>query len=278
MPTLILFGFVPIMKTNFLSIFAASWMTGSLALLSPAALAIQPIATPEIRAAAQSAATPRDHELVAKHYDKVPVQAQAKVKEQKELLKQYQNKSYLYGRQAQDLQSHTEALIRDYEQKVTATLREAAMHRQMASRLQEKHASSDTQRGNVVKGATAPRPSCSTGALVLRDWFLQFCSSIDILANLRYSGESRADPLKLIRVPMQSLKYDSTPVIVRSKVLCMNFPELRVAHRQPNGRHIFWRPCLLTYGATRRPCLLEDPHGYRPPAGQHFCTGPSLPA
>ena len=152
MPTLILFGFVPIMKTNFLSIFAASWMTGLLALLSPAALAIQPIDTPEIRAAAQSAATPRDHELVAKHYDKVAVQAQAKVKEQKELLEQYQNKSYLYGRQAQDLQSHTEALIRDYEQTVTATLREAAMHRQMASRLQEKHASSNTQRGNVVKG------------------------------------------------------------------------------------------------------------------------------
>ena len=37
-------GFILTMKTNFLRIFAASWMTGSLALLSPAALAIQPIA------------------------------------------------------------------------------------------------------------------------------------------------------------------------------------------------------------------------------------------
>jgi hypothetical protein len=36
------------------------------------------------------------------------------------------------------LQSHTEALIRDYEQTVRATVLEAAMHRQMASRLQEK--------------------------------------------------------------------------------------------------------------------------------------------
>src|SRR3954470_7995415 len=39
---------------------------------------------------------------------------------------------------------------------------------------------------------------------------------------------------------------------------------MRVANRQPNGRQIFWRPCLLTFCATRRPLLLEDPHGHRP--------------
>jgi hypothetical protein len=137
------------MKANILRIFAALSVTGSLVLLSPVALAIQPIDTPEIRAAAHSAATAHDHEVVAKHYDNVAVQAQAKVKEQKELLEQYQNKSYLYGRQAQDLQSHTEALIRDYEQTVTATVREAALHRQMASKLQEKHASSDILNGKI---------------------------------------------------------------------------------------------------------------------------------
>jgi hypothetical protein len=104
------------MKTNFLRIFAA-WRL-------------------------QVVATARDHEVVAKHYDDVAVQAQAKVKEQQELLEQYQNKSYLYGRQDQDLQSHTEALIRDYEQTVTATVQEAAMHRHMAFMLQEKQASS----------------------------------------------------------------------------------------------------------------------------------------
>jgi hypothetical protein len=140
------------MKTNFQRIFIALSLAGSMALLSPVAFAVQPIDTPEIRAAAQSAATPSEHEAVAKHYDKVAVQAQAKVKEQKELLEQYQNKSYFYGRQAQDLQSHSEALIRDYEQTVAATVREAAMHRQMASKLHEKHASSDTQRENAVNG------------------------------------------------------------------------------------------------------------------------------
>ena len=122
-PTLILFGFILIMKTNFLRIFAA-WRL-------------------------QIVATAHDHEVVAKHYDNVAMQAQAKVKEQKELLEQYQNKSYLNGRQAQDLQSHTEALIRDYEQTVTATVQEAALHRQMASKLQEKHASSHIFNGKI---------------------------------------------------------------------------------------------------------------------------------
>ena len=116
-------GFILTMKTNFLRIFAA-WRL-------------------------QIVASPHDHEVVAKHYDDVAMQAQAKVKEQKELLEQYQNKSYLYGRQAQDLQSHTEALIRDYEQTVTATVREAALHRQMASKLQEKHASSHIFNGKI---------------------------------------------------------------------------------------------------------------------------------
>jgi hypothetical protein len=100
----------------------------------------------------QVVATANDHEVVAKHYDDMAVQAQGKLKEQKELLEQYQNKSYLYGSEAQNLQSRTEALIRDYEQTVTATVREAAMHRQMAFRLQEKQGFFDTERENAVNG------------------------------------------------------------------------------------------------------------------------------
>jgi hypothetical protein len=129
------------MKTDFVRVLAALSVAGSMALLSPVASAAQPIDTPEIRAAAQNATTPSDHEAVAKHYENAAVQAEAKVKEQKELLEQYQNKSYLYGRQAQDLKSHTEALIHEYELTVEATVREAAIHRQMASKPQEKHAS-----------------------------------------------------------------------------------------------------------------------------------------
>ena len=76
------------MKTNLVRIFAVLSVTGSLALLSPVVAAGQPIDTPEIRAAAEKAITPGDHEAVAKYYENAAVQAQAKVKEQKELLKQ----------------------------------------------------------------------------------------------------------------------------------------------------------------------------------------------
>lgn len=108
-------------------------------------IAAEPIDTPEIRAAIQKATTPSDHEAVAKYYENAAMQMQAKVKEEKELLEQYKNKSYLYGRQAQDLQSHTAALIHHHEQTVVADTKEAALHRQMASKLDENHASSDRQ-------------------------------------------------------------------------------------------------------------------------------------
>jgi hypothetical protein len=139
------------MKTNFVFIFTALSLIGPLALLSSTATAAQPVDTPEIRAVGQNATTSRDHEAVAKHYEDIAAQVQAKLKEQKELLEQYQNKSYLYGRQAQDLQSHTEALIRAHEQTVTATIEEADVHRQTASKLQEKHAS-DGQPANTARG------------------------------------------------------------------------------------------------------------------------------
>ncbi len=119
--------------------------------MSPVAAAAQPVDTPEIRAAAQNATTRSEHEAVAKYYEDAAAQMQAKVKEQKELLEQYQDKSYLYGRQAQDLQSHTEALIRDYEQTVTANIHEAALHRQMAMQGQKKHAAPNTQRIDATR-------------------------------------------------------------------------------------------------------------------------------
>src|SRR3569623_2589940 len=132
------------MKTRSGNIFAALTLACLLASLSPAATAAQPIETPEIRAAAQNATTPGDHEAVAKYYENEASQVQPKVKEQRELLEQYQNKSYLYGRQAQDLQSHTEALIRDHEQTAKAAIHEAALHRQMAMQAYKTHAASNT--------------------------------------------------------------------------------------------------------------------------------------
>ena len=120
-------------------------MAALLVSMSPLAIAAGPIDTPEIRAAVQKATTRSDHEAVAKYYENAATQMQAKVKEEKELLEQYENKSYLYGRQAQDLQSHTAALIRRHEQTVAADMQEAALHRQMASKLDKNHAASGTQ-------------------------------------------------------------------------------------------------------------------------------------
>ena len=128
------------MKTKFGNVFAALSMIGVLVSASSSVVAAQPIDTPEIRAAAQNAVTSSDHESIAKYYENTAAQMQAKVKEQKELLEQYENKSYLYGRQAQDLQSHTSALIRDYEKSVEASTQIAALHRQMAAKLNQNHA------------------------------------------------------------------------------------------------------------------------------------------
>ncbi len=138
------------MKTKLGNIFAVLSMVGLLASLSPSATAVQPVDTPEIRAAAQNATTRSDHEAVAKYYEDAATQMQAKLKEKKELLEHYEDKSYLYGRQAQDLQSHTEALVRNYEQTVRANIQEAALHRQMASKLEENHAASGAQALSAV--------------------------------------------------------------------------------------------------------------------------------
>jgi len=56
---------------------------------------------------------------------------QVKVEEHKKLLAQYEAKSYLYGRQAEDFKAHCEALINAYEKAVEANLNMAKMHRQM---------------------------------------------------------------------------------------------------------------------------------------------------
>jgi hypothetical protein len=128
------------MKTKLGNAFAALSLIGVLFSASSSVVAAQPIDTPEIRAAAQNAATRGDHDAIARYYEKTAAQMQAKVTEQKELLEQYENKSYLYGRQAQDLQSHTSALIRDYEKSAEASTQIAALHRQMAARLYQNQA------------------------------------------------------------------------------------------------------------------------------------------
>jgi hypothetical protein len=141
------------MKTPFGNVLAAISVAGLLASAAFSANAAQPMDTPEIRTAAQNAVTSGEHLAVAQSYEDMAKQLQAKAQEQQALLEQYQNKSYMYGRQAQDLQSHTEALARKYEATASATMQEASLHRQIAAKLDSGPVATDVQKINVVSGA-----------------------------------------------------------------------------------------------------------------------------
>lgn len=84
-----------------------------------------------------SAVTLSNHEAMAKFHEDAAMEMQAKAQEQKRLLEQYQAKSYLYGRKAQDLQGHTHALARKHDKAAKAHTREAALHRERAIKLAE---------------------------------------------------------------------------------------------------------------------------------------------
>src|SRR5688500_15158370 len=126
-----------IMKTNVANILAALSMTGLLLSLSPVGAVAEPLDTPEIRTAVANATTQSEHEAVAKVYEEAAAGLQAEIAEKEALLEHYENKSYLYGRQAQDLQSHTHALIREHKKSVEAARQAAATHRQIAAKLNE---------------------------------------------------------------------------------------------------------------------------------------------
>lgn len=81
--------------------------------------------------AVQSASSKADHEALAEHYEETAAEMQLKVNEHKKLLAQYEAKSYLYGKQAEDLKAHCKRLISIYESAVEENLSMAKMHKQM---------------------------------------------------------------------------------------------------------------------------------------------------
>jgi len=88
--------------------------------------------TMDMSQAVQNAESKADHEALAKHYDEAAEEMQLKVDEHKKLLGQYEAKSYLYGRQAEDFKAHCQRLIHVYEQAVDSNRKMAEMHRSMA--------------------------------------------------------------------------------------------------------------------------------------------------
>ena len=82
--------------------------------------------------AVQSAKTRADHEALARHYENMAQSMQEKMQKHKKLLEQYETQSAHYGREAEDLKAHSNALIRFYEQAAEANMSIAASHRKMA--------------------------------------------------------------------------------------------------------------------------------------------------
>jgi len=85
--------------------------------------------------ASEDAKTYADHDRLARQYENTAKQLLVKAEEQKKLLQHYEEKSYLYGRQAQDNQSHASALLNKYQHAAEDTMKQAAFHHKMASEL-----------------------------------------------------------------------------------------------------------------------------------------------
>jgi hypothetical protein len=81
--------------------------------------------------AVQNAESKADHEALAQHYEEAAKEMQLKVDEHKKLLSQYESKSYLYGRRAEDVKAHCRRLINVYEKAAEENLSMAKLHRQM---------------------------------------------------------------------------------------------------------------------------------------------------
>lgn len=85
-----------------------------------------------VRRTVQNARIRTDHDALAKFFEDVAREMETKAAEQKQLLEHYEEKSYLYGREAQDLKSHAAALVRKYHETAEENIKEAAAHRLMA--------------------------------------------------------------------------------------------------------------------------------------------------
>lgn len=83
----------------------------------------------------RNAGTPGEHVRLAGQYQRMAREFQIKTEEQKKLLQHYEEKRYLYGRQAQDTQSRAWALVRKYRQVAEEAIKQAAFHQKMASEL-----------------------------------------------------------------------------------------------------------------------------------------------
>ncbi len=88
--------------------------------------------SPAVLHRVENARTREDHAALSTYFENLAAEMRIKAEEQRQLLQHFQEKSYLYGRQAQDRKSHTWALMHRYEQAAKTSLGKAASHRRLA--------------------------------------------------------------------------------------------------------------------------------------------------
>ena len=86
----------------------------------------------DMSSAIRNAKTRADHNALAQHYENTAKRMQAKAQVQKNMMKEYTRHGYYYGRSTEDLQEHTEALLRVYEEAAEANRNMAKFHHRLA--------------------------------------------------------------------------------------------------------------------------------------------------
>jgi len=79
-----------------------------------------------------------DHTVLANYYEGLAKEVSAKLETNQQKLNDYEVHPYYYGRQGQDLSSHLQANIREYEKELAEDLKEATLHRKIAEMEQDR--------------------------------------------------------------------------------------------------------------------------------------------
>ncbi len=81
---------------------------------------------------------PNDHATLANYYEGLVKEISEKLEGYQQELNEYEDHPYYYGRQGQDLKSHLQANIREYQKELAEDLQEAELHRKIADGNQDR--------------------------------------------------------------------------------------------------------------------------------------------
>lgn len=82
--------------------------------------------------------SPNDHIALANYYEGLVKEISEKLEGYQQELNEYEDHPYYYGRQGQDLRSHLQANIREYQKELAEDLQEAELHRKIADGNQDR--------------------------------------------------------------------------------------------------------------------------------------------